>query len=172
MRHPCFDCNMMIRDFSTNHYRHHSVTHSAISVEAVCANTNSSQRWIRSAWTSRHHPSQIRLLIWCMEKPFDHSWSLSVKQILIGLGGCPGWFEIFLSLWETVVFVMSGLVSYTVDLYFAKWYLQSTAAIFRSLDKRAQSKIIFLISQRIHLLWILKRTISTRRFFWATKTYT
>ena len=31
--------------------------------------------------------------------------------------------------------------------------------------KRVYQKIIFLISQPKHTLWVLKRTISTRRFF-------
>ena len=31
-------------------------------------------------------------------------------------------------------------------------------------------KINFLISQPKHMLWVLKRTISMRRFFWAPKT--
>ena len=29
----------------------------------------------------------------------------------------------------------------------------------------------FFISQSKHMLWVLKRTISMRRFFWASKTY-
>ena len=32
-------------------------------------------------------------------------------------------------------------------------------------------KIIFLISQPKNMLWVLKRTVSMRRFFWAPKTY-
>ena len=30
---------------------------------------------------------------------------------------------------------------------------------------------IFLISQPKHMFWVLKRTVSMRRFFWAPKTY-
>ena len=32
-------------------------------------------------------------------------------------------------------------------------------------DKSVKQKIIFLISQPKHMLWVLKRTISMRRFF-------
>ena len=32
-------------------------------------------------------------------------------------------------------------------------------------------KFIFLISQPKHMLWVLKRTVSVRQFFWAPKTY-
>ena len=40
-------------------------------------------------------------------------------------------------------------------------------------DKSAYLKIeiVFLISQPKHMLWVFKRTISMRRFFWAPKTY-
>ena len=32
-------------------------------------------------------------------------------------------------------------------------------------------KFSFLISQPKHMLWVIKRTASMRRFFWALKTY-
>ena len=35
----------------------------------------------------------------------------------------------------------------------------------RSPDKSAKLKIIFLVSQPKHMLWVLKRTVSMRRFF-------
>ena len=38
-------------------------------------------------------------------------------------------------------------------------------------DKSVWLKIIFLIYQPKHMLWVLKRTVSVRRFFWAPKTY-
>ena len=38
-------------------------------------------------------------------------------------------------------------------------------------DKSAYSKIDFRISQPKHMLWVLKRIVSMRRFFWAPKTY-
>ena len=37
--------------------------------------------------------------------------------------------------------------------------------IYRCPDKSVYWKIIFLISQPKHMLWVLKRTISIRRFF-------
>ena len=40
-----------------------------------------------------------------------------------------------------------------------------------SLVKSAQQKNNFLISQPKHMLWVLKKTVSMRRFFWAPKTY-
>ena len=36
---------------------------------------------------------------------------------------------------------------------------------FRPPDKSEYLKIIFLISQPKHMLWVLKRTVSMRRFF-------
>ena len=39
------------------------------------------------------------------------------------------------------------------------------------LDKKVYLKIIFLISQTKHMLWVLKRTVSMRRIFWAPKTH-
>ena len=37
--------------------------------------------------------------------------------------------------------------------------------ISRTLDKCAYQKINFLISHPKHMLWVLKRTVSLRRFF-------
>ena len=42
---------------------------------------------------------------------------------------------------------------------------------YRPLVKSAYQKINFLISQPKHMLWVLKRTVSMRRFFWAPKIY-
>ena len=39
------------------------------------------------------------------------------------------------------------------------------------LVKSAYQKINFLISQSKHMLWVLKRTVLMRRFFWVPKTY-
>ena len=41
----------------------------------------------------------------------------------------------------------------------------------RFLDKSAYQKINFLISHPKHMLWVLKRPVSMRLFFWAPKTY-
>ena len=38
------------------------------------------------------------------------------------------------------------------------------AAISRPPDKSVYQKVIFLISQPKHMLWVLKRTVSMRRF--------
>ena len=43
--------------------------------------------------------------------------------------------------------------------------------IYRPLVESAYQKINFLISQPKHMLWVLKRTVSMRRLFWAPKTY-
>ena len=42
--------------------------------------------------------------------------------------------------------------------------------IFQDL-KSVYQKNNFLISQPKHMLWVLKRTVSMRRFFWAPTTY-
>ena len=39
----------------------------------------------------------------------------------------------------------------------------------RPLVKSVYPKNIFLISQQKHMLWVLKRTVSLRRFFWEPK---
>ena len=41
----------------------------------------------------------------------------------------------------------------------------------RPLVKSTYQKINFLISQTKHMLWVLKRSVSMRRFFRAPKTY-
>ena len=49
---------------------------------------------------------------------------------------------------------------------------QITGAILqitRPLDRSAQLKLNFRISQPKCMLWVLKRTVSMRRFFWAPK---
>ena len=40
---------------------------------------------------------------------------------------------------------------------------------FRPSDKNVYLKINFLIAQSKHMLWVLQRTVSMRRFFWAPK---
>ena len=42
---------------------------------------------------------------------------------------------------------------------------------FTGLQIRKHMKIIFLISQLKHMLWVLKRTVSMRRFFREPKTH-
>ena len=42
--------------------------------------------------------------------------------------------------------------------------------IVRPPDKSEYLKIIFLISQPKHMLWVLKRTVSMKRFFGVPKT--
>ena len=46
-----------------------------------------------------------------------------------------------------------------------------TSHKFRTLVKSVYRKNSFLISQPKLMLWVLKRTVSMRRFFWAHKTY-
>ena len=43
--------------------------------------------------------------------------------------------------------------------------------IIRPPDKTAYLKIIIFISEAKHMLWVLKRTVSMRQFFWAPKTH-
>ena len=42
---------------------------------------------------------------------------------------------------------------------------EGAAGIYLPSDKSAYQKIIFLISKPKHMLWVLKRTVSMRRFF-------
>ena len=56
-----------------------------------------------------------------------------------------------------------------MDSSFKRWlYIEN--ATKKPLDKSAKSKINFLITQQKDMLWVLKRTISMRWFFWAPKT--
>ena len=43
--------------------------------------------------------------------------------------------------------------------------LETFVVYYRPLLKSAYQKIIFLISQSKHMLWVFKRTLSMRRFF-------
>ena len=45
------------------------------------------------------------------------------------------------------------------------------ASTYGPLDKSMWLKINFLISQPKHKLWVLKRTVLMRQFFWAPKIY-
>ena len=45
------------------------------------------------------------------------------------------------------------------------FYMDQCYSYYRTPDKSVKLKIIFLISQPKHMLWVLKRTISMRRFF-------
>ena len=61
-----------------------------------------------------------------------------------------------------------------LHLYILQTYLYSlfVGLSSRPLVKRAYQKFNFLISQPKHMLWVRKRTVSMRRFFWAPKTCT
>ena len=43
--------------------------------------------------------------------------------------------------------------------------IQNNTIFNRPPDKSAHLNIIFLLSQSKHMLWVLKRTVSMRRFF-------
>ena len=50
-------------------------------------------------------------------------------------------------------------------------YTRRKANVTEALVKSAYQKFNFLISKPKHMLWVLKRTLSMRRFFWAPKTF-
>ena len=50
-------------------------------------------------------------------------------------------------------------------------YTRRKANVTEALVKSAYQKFNFLISKPKHMLWVLKRTVSMRRFFWAPKTF-
>ena len=54
--------------------------------------------------------------------------------------------------------------------WYKKGYVRNIFNI-RPLVKSAYQIFNFLISQSKHMLWVLKRTVSMRRFFLAPKTY-
>ena len=49
--------------------------------------------------------------------------------------------------------------------------LKNPISGIRPPDKSAYWKIIIIISHPKHIVWVLKRTVSMRRFFWAPKTH-
>ena len=83
--------------------------------------------------------------------------------------------SIFIKLpFVTKIFVLSIFewpfyTGFTVTSKNSFHYLCSV--IYRPPDKRAELNINFLISQPKHMLWVLKRFVSMRRSFGATKTH-
>ena len=82
------------------------------------------------------------------------------------------------SYWPAFVLIETNfstpLLSFCMCFFFGSVYFGRkswSTHIFRPLAKRVYPKFIFLISQQKHMLWVLKRTVSMRRFFWAPKTY-
>ena len=61
-------------------------------------------------------------------------------------------------------------VHITIHDFFTDNLNQAESESARLIDKSAYLKFIFLISQPKHMLFVLKRTVSLRRFFWARKT--
>ena len=107
--------------------------------------------------------SESLLSTWGKHRPIVTHWAHS--KALIRLGGCYGSSESARHT-HSVGFVMSSL-NYGVDAHWKrlisnehhdKWF-------FRTLVKRLYRKFKFLISQPKHVLWVLKRTVSKRRFF-------
>ena len=62
-----------------------------------------------------------------------------------------------------------GHTSYTSDICLYLW-VKLWLLYIRPPDKSAYPENYFLITQPRHMLWVLKRTVSMRRFFWAPKT--
>ena len=68
-------------------------------------------------------------------------------------------------------FIVGNLMSRLNYVKVQKSYSKSLIHSKRTLVKRVKRKINFLLSQPKHMLWVLKRTVSVRRFFWAAKKY-
>ena len=74
---------------------------------------------------------------------------------------------------ETYFFLKQDTFFYK-KMYFWHFYSKMHTGLHRGLHYNTKSvyqKIYFLISQPKHMLWVLKRTVSMRRFFWAPKAY-
>ena len=54
---------------------------------------------------------------------------------------------------------------YLFDFVWLLALLKQYLSVYRTLVKSADQKNNFLISQPKHMLWVLKRTVSMRRFF-------
>ena len=67
--------------------------------------------------------------------------------------------------WSNVMQWQHARISKQADFCF------SFNSYTRPLVKSGKQKNNFLISQPKHMLWVLKRTVSMRRFFWAPKTF-
>ena len=67
---------------------------------------------------------------------------------------------------EKALLKMENLQNVKIKRYSKAWQL---IHFYRPPDKTVYLKINFLISQLKHMLWVLKRTVSMRRSFWAPK---
>ena len=68
------------------------------------------------------------------------------------------WLYNALHLFEIMLY---GLLVYVSEIFLSNELLEKPQAP----DKSVLQKIIFLISQLKHMLWVLKRTVAMRRFF-------
>ena len=74
--------------------------------------------------------------------------------------------EIWRTIPVVVIHVSSlALVFSTFNNHFCSNFILTYAAYIRAPDKSAYWKTIFFISYPKHMLWVLKRTVSMRRFF-------
>ena len=68
--------------------------------------------------------------------------------------------------------IISGTNNFTFDSAVLVFFFQKMVLVLdRPPDKSACWKIIFFIYHPKHMLWVLKRTVSRRRFFLAPKTH-
>ena len=101
---------------------------------------------------------------WCSvssQRVIEYS---SDQQTLIRLHVCAGWSEPLLVAHTTLL--ENSCTHGSMESQF-----HSMCVNYRTLVKSAYQKNDFLIFQPKHMLWVLKRTVSMRRFFWAPETY-
>ena len=99
-------------------------------------------------------------------------WPLITVWIQSGPTECPAWcgskpFDILMVFLKLIFERINLNILQTINSFL----VSGDFCYIRPPDKRAYQKIIFLISQPKHMLWVLKRTISIRRFIWAPKTF-
>ena len=104
-------------------------------------------------------------------------WSPAGKRLTSWLSFVVSSVSLSLSHW----YPGSGVVLDCIDSWSLHHYLLLKKSLYisfikytvitRPLVKSAYQKYNFLVSKPKHMLWVLKRTLSMRPFFWAPKTW-
>ena len=75
----------------------------------------------------------------------------------------------FKSFTDILIYCMQETNYSKLQIY---WFCIDTGWDDPDLQMRESNyKLIFFISHRKHMLWVLKRSVSMRQFFWTPKTY-
>ena len=113
------------------------------------------------AWSESKLFTRVTVIMCFVHLIFTAQWWLSFRTFTLPFILCFGWEIRKLFFWYTLL---------TKGLFYWYWILIPSERS-RTLVMSAYQKNNFLISKPKHTLWVLKRTVSMRRFFWAPNTY-